>query len=129
MAAKKPARRKRGGNPAHRATKERRAQVAALAGFGVRQDEIALYLEIDAKTLRKHYRRELDVGTIQANTAIARRLFSAAKDEGSVPAMIFWLKARAGWSEKQQMDVTSGGDPLALTVRFVRPEADADHND
>jgi hypothetical protein len=41
---------------AHEPTAETIAQVEALAGYGVRQDEIAVYLDVDPKTLRKHYR-------------------------------------------------------------------------
>ena len=37
-------------------------QVEALAGYGVPEADIAGVVEIDAKTLRKHYRRELDTG-------------------------------------------------------------------
>lgn len=43
-------------NPRHKPTESSRAQVEALAGYGVRHDEIALYIGIDPKTLRKHYR-------------------------------------------------------------------------
>lgn len=114
------------GKPAHVPDEASRKEVTALASFGVRQDEIATYLGIDAKTLRKHYRRELDTSKIKANAAMARRLYTAAIDEGSVPAMIFWLKAQAGWREKQELDVTSGGERVALTVRFVKPDADGD---
>lgn len=105
------------GRKAYQPSEASRKQVLALASFGVRQDQIALYLEVDAKTLRKHYRRELDTGHIQANAAVARRLYSAAVEEGNVAAMIFWLKAQAGWREKQELAVTGAdGGPLRFTV-------------
>ena len=53
---------------------------------------------IDAKTLRKHYRDELDLGETKANAQIAGFLFNAAKS-GNVTAQIFWLKTRARWRE------------------------------
>ena len=87
----------------------------ALASFGVRHDEIATYIDVDPKTLRKHYRRELDTATIRANAAMARRLYSAGMEEGNVAAMIFWMKARGGWREKQEVEVS--GDFPVLIVR------------
>ena len=87
------------GKPAHVPTDKTRAEVSALTSFGITQDEISTYLDIDLKTLRKHYRRELDTGTTRANAAMAKRLFDAGVKDGSVPAMIFWLKTRARWRE------------------------------
>ena len=44
-----------------------RRTVKVLSGYGVPQEDIAIHMDMDAKTLRKHYRRELDRGTIEAN--------------------------------------------------------------
>ena len=46
--------------------------------------------------MRKHYRDQLDLGHVKANAQVAGFLFTAAK-KGNVPAMMFWLKCRAGW--------------------------------
>jgi hypothetical protein len=53
---------------------------------------------IDAKTLRKHYREELDLGQTKANAQVAGFLFNSARN-GNVTAQIFWLKTRAQWKE------------------------------
>lgn len=96
----------------HKPTAETMAQVEALSGYGVRHDEIALYLDIDPKTLRKHYRAQLDKGTVKANVGVARSLHKQAT-EGNVTAAIFWLKSRAGWREKQEVELTGpGGGPV-----------------
>lgn len=87
-------------NP-HKPTPETTAQVEALSGYGIRHDEIAIYLGIDAKTLRKHYREQLDKGVVKANVGVARALHKNAT-EGNVTAQIFWLKARAGWRDKPE---------------------------
>ena len=78
-----------------------RRQVEALAGYGVPEAEIAGLVDIDAKTLRKHYRHELDHGHTKANARVAENLFRKATGDGreSVTAAIFWLKARARWKE------------------------------
>jgi hypothetical protein len=46
--------------PSHKPVPELRRQVEALAGFGIPEADIAGLIGIDPKTLRKHYRQELD---------------------------------------------------------------------
>jgi hypothetical protein len=75
-----------------------REKVRRLAGLGVPQVDIAKMIGSDPKTLRKHFRDQLDRGVAEANAVIAGSLFTAAK-EGSVPAQKFWLKTRAHWQE------------------------------
>ena len=99
-------------------TDEQRGMVKAFAAYGVQQDEIAKYLEIDPKTLRKHFRRELDTGSIEATSKVAQSLYKAATS-GNVGAAIFWMKARAGWREKHSLELT-GADGGALITRIER---------
>ena len=63
-----------------------------------RKSNIAGVLGLDPKTLRKHYREELDLGETKANAQVAGFLFNAARN-GNVTAQIFWLKTRARWRE------------------------------
>jgi len=56
-----------------------------------------------AKTLRRHFRDELDRGVAEANATISGSLFGAAKG-GNVTAQIFWLKTRARWREGLAVD-------------------------
>ena len=69
-----------------------------MAAYGIPETDIACVIGVDAKTLRKHYREELDLGTTKANAQVAGFLFSAARG-GNVTAQIFWLKTRARWRE------------------------------
>jgi hypothetical protein len=87
--------------PRHQPDDMQRRQVEALAGYGVPEAEISGMIGIDAKTLRKHYRHELDFGHTKANAKVAENLYRKATGEGreSVTAAIFWLKARARWKE------------------------------
>jgi len=64
-----------------RPTEETRRTVKAMAGVGVPHAQIAPYLRIDAKSLRKHYRDELDRGMIEANVKVAQTLFTLATVE------------------------------------------------
>ncbi len=59
-------------------TEEQRRTVRAMAGFGVPHEGIATLLEIDPKTLRRHFRRELDRGAVEATAKVAQSLFTMA---------------------------------------------------
>ncbi len=88
-------------------TEEQRRTVRAMSGYGVPHDDIATLLEVDPKTLRKHFRRELDRGSIEATAKVGQSLFRMATEGGSVAAAIFWMKARAGWREKHEVVVST----------------------
>lgn len=94
-----------------------------MAGYGVPEADIADMIGIDPKTLRKHYRQELDQGHTKANIKVAENLFRKATGEGreAVTAAIFWLKARAGWKETMQTELSGpGGRPLEPVTRVER---------
>jgi hypothetical protein len=96
------------GRPAFAPTDDQRRQVKAMAAYGVPQGDIATVLNIDAKTLRKHFWVELQTGSIEANAKVAQSLFQRAtteKGSAGVTAAIFWLKTRAGWREQQAEEV------------------------
>lgn len=123
-------------NP-HEPTDKTRAEVSALASFGVRREDIASYIGIDAKTLRKHYPEELDNSTTKANAAVGKFLYQAAsgqaiKDGASysdcVRAAMFWAKTRMQWRETSHHDVTSNGETISqpTTVQIVGPDDDSE---
>jgi len=108
-------------NPPHAPTPESRAQVSALYSYGITQEEIARFIGIDPKTLRLHYRDELDSAHVKANAKVGQFLFQNAsgqtlKDGAShsdcVRAAMFWAKTRMGWRETQNIDHTTNGESL-----------------
>jgi hypothetical protein len=103
----------------HEPTKETRSQVTALASVGTRQEAIADYLDVDEKTLRKYYAEELRTAGIKANTAVAQALFTQATKEGNVAAQIFWLKTKAGWSEKLLLGIGQDQDAGPLEIKVI----------
>jgi hypothetical protein len=100
------------GRRAHQPDAAQRRQVEAMAAYGIPEADIGRVLGIDAKTLRKHYRAELDLGGTKANAQVAGFLFSAAKS-GNVTAQIFWLKTRARWKE------TPPAEQQGITVTWL----------
>jgi uncharacterized protein (DUF2342 family) len=106
---------------AHQPDPVARRQVEAMAAYGVPETDIARVVAIDPKTLRKHYRDELDTGAIKANSRIAESLYKKATGEGpqSVTACIFWLKTRAHWKETTVNEVTVTTDPLTRLMQDI----------
>lgn len=95
------------GRPEFEPTETQRAQVKAMAAYGVPQHDIATVIGISAPTLRKHFWHELETGGIEANAKVAQTLFRKAiegNSKESVTAAIFWLKCRAGWREADRRE-------------------------
>jgi hypothetical protein len=113
------------GRKPHQPDPVTRRQIEAMAAYGIPEADIATVIEIDPKTLRRHYRRELDTGHIKANTKVAENLYRKATGDGreSVVAAIFWLKTRARWKETtvQETEVTH-----RYVVRAPMPCRDVD---
>jgi hypothetical protein len=106
-------------------TDEQRRVVLAMAGYGVPHDDIALVVRCSPPTLRKWFRHELDVATIEANARVAQTLYQQATKPGNIAASIFWLKARAGWREKHAVEVSGPGGtgPVQFVIeRCAAPE-------
>jgi hypothetical protein len=112
---------KKPGRPKHQPTAESRHYVMALAGMGMPEADMAKVVGIDPKTLRKHYRAELDTGALKANAKVAQSLFNIANGKGrsAATACIFWLKTRGGWRETSVHEI-SGKDGGGLVVEIVK---------
>ena len=57
-------------------------------------------MKIGSDTLIKYYSDEMVLGDAKATAKVAQSLFNKAVS-GDVASMIFWMKARAKWSERQ----------------------------
>jgi len=108
--------------PAYRPTDADRSTVKLMASCGFRHELIAECLGtdgIDDKTLRKHFRRELNTASALANAVIGNQLFLAAS-RGEPWAVCFWMKCRAGFTEKQMIEHSSAlGAPVRLLVEYT----------
>jgi hypothetical protein len=88
---------KRIGRPPYRPSDEERKEVSLMNSVGIPQEQIALFLGIGAKTLRKRFRHELNTSAIVANTKVLTSLFEMATTGRNVSAAIFWAKTRCGF--------------------------------
>lgn len=76
--------------PEHKPTAASKRQVAAAAGGGMRQEDIANALGISVPTLRKHYDNELSAGAAKERMAVLQKVLAQAK-KGSTSAARLYL--------------------------------------
>lgn len=76
---------------------------------------------ITPKTLRKHFRFELDNGLSTANSDVVANLFNMTKE--SATAAIFWLKTRARWKESVEVTVPAGPQTTADEQEDIKDAA------
>jgi hypothetical protein len=81
-------------------TEEQRRMVKMLAGYGLKQQQIATLLDLaSTTTLRKHFAEELRQGALEAKAQMLGTLFKLAVSGRHPTLTMFWLKTRGGWSE------------------------------
>lgn len=107
------------GRKAFQPTEADRKVVKAMASYGVPHDAIAGHIinpqtgkPLAPKTLRLHFRAELDAGDAASKALVARTVFRHAtgKGPGAAAASIFLAKVRLGWKEPPQGVELTGKD-------------------
>lgn len=106
-----------GGRPSFKPTPEQRSSVQLMAGHGWEQDKIAKLLKIQAKTLRKHFREELDNGAVNVEAALVAAQFKRATSSDSPAtaqkATEFILHTRFGYRKTDSVELTGAdGGPI-----------------
>jgi len=106
-------------------TDEMRERVRSLAARGVRHEDIAAIIDCDAKTVRKHFRDELDRGMAEANSNVTGALYEKAIG-GDTIAQIFWMKTRLGWREKDSEKPIPGSEAQQIDNVIRVPDNNRD---
>ena len=106
--------------PTFKPTDEERKLVEQMSAVGIPQSNIAMVLRdgIDDKTLRKHFRKELDTAATKANAKIGGTLFNKAVN-GDTSAAIFWAKTGMGWKETSVQE-HQGGVSVNVQLNAVK---------
>jgi hypothetical protein len=103
-------------------TEDQRRMVKTMTAMGANQEEVAMRVGVRSpKTLRKHFRKELDQGGSEANMTVAQALYKEAK-AGDVKAQMFWLKCRAGWRDRRDFDPGPGSSPPFIVALEKKKE-------
>ena len=106
---------------------ETRKMVRSMAAYGIRQEEIACCLGLRSpKTLRRHFREELDRAAPEANAMVAQSLFQQAISGKQTAATIYWLKTRAGWRETAASAPQSAELPPLIIMTYPDDERRSD---
>ena len=117
--------RQRAGRRVYEPTPADRATVKNLAAVGVSHAEIAKCVGsygISEPTLRKHFRRELDISLNEVKALAMSGLVQGLK-KGESWAVTFTLKTRAGWRETSNHEISVPG-PVVQIVKMVSSPAD-----
>ena len=96
---------KKAGRPPHVRCQEIADRVEHLVAYGMDHVTIARICGFSHDTLTKYYREECDIGKAKVVEQVANSLKHNAMN-GDVQAQKFFLSSRAGWTEKQQHEVS-----------------------
>lgn len=99
----------RQGSP-HRPTAQSRELAKQSSAIGLSHVTISILLKCDEKTLRKHYRRELDEGMAAGHFNVGRTTYQRAM-AGDKTMLIWYEKTRMGMRETLQV-TTPVGEPI-----------------
>ena len=110
------------GPPTFKPTDQEREQVEQMSAVGIPQESICRVIRdgIDDKTLRKHFRTELDTAVAKANANIGNTLYNKAMG-GDTSALIWWSKTRMGWKETSVQE-HQGGVSVNVQLNAVKSE-------
>ncbi len=111
------------GRKTFKPTQEQRELVEKLSSFGIRIDEIPVFVfgatgkPISEPTLKKYFKKEIEHGRLKANFKVANALYKNATDGGNVTAQIWWLKTQGGWRETPQTHEHTGKNGAPIEQR------------
>jgi AraC-like DNA-binding protein len=95
---------------------EHRALVENASAFGLTQPQIAAQLGMDEKTLRKHFREELDSGKFKIDMVAGGAIVASIKSKDErvrLDAAKYYTARRMGWKETTtQETVGKDGGPI-----------------
>jgi hypothetical protein len=107
------------GQPPHQSTKADRDAVTLMVAGGINQADIARWRGIDLKTLRKHYREELDNGATTVNAMVLAEHIKLIK-KGNFPAIKWYQQARLGWrGDTTDEDSKQPDQSMRIVVELV----------
>ena len=107
-----------GGSPEHEPSLESKAKVIGFVCAGFSQTQIANYLDIDEKTLRKHYRYELDNAKMEKISALSNNAYKMAMD-GDQKMTEFVLKCQGRWSYAKSPEDADAQQKLTSVLEKV----------
>jgi hypothetical protein len=99
-------------------TKTDRDTVAVMVAGGIAQADIARARGISERTLRNHYKDEIEAGATHLNTVVLVEWIKRIK-AGDFQAIKWWCQSRMGMSEKLSIDDPARAEALRVVVELV----------
>ena len=99
------------GSGAHEFTDKQIQQIYTMAGLGFGIENISRVMNVSISTLHRLRHKNSGIqeailkGRDIANMNVATNLYKMATDRENTQAAIFWMRARAGWNDRSQIDL------------------------
>lgn len=106
-------------NNAHQPTDTTRKIVEEMSAYGIPQLSIAKSIGVSINTLSKYYGDELENAAARAVHQVANMLFQKCM-EGDTTSIIFFLKTRGKWREKDDDDRDKDKDKSEIKIVIER---------
>ena len=101
-------------------TRDQRLQIQEMAGFGLKNDQIAVIMGCGKMTLIASCQEDLDIGRAKAHHTVTKTLYQMATDGEHPNETKFYLKAQAGWREGMEISYPDEhGNPQRLMPQVV----------
>jgi predicted transcriptional regulator len=99
------------GRPEFEPSPQQRLLVQLMVASCFTQDKIAEHVGVDAKTLRKHFRKELKNGKAYVLALVAQSIYKKALGDGdkALTAAFFVMKTQGGWRETDRLELEHMG--------------------
>jgi len=99
-------------------SQEQRHLVTVLSSYGIWQEDIATEVGLRSpKTLRKHFREELDHGRIGSEIKVRKTYYRLAESGKHPYTTIQWLKQRRKWRPKSAQEIRPAAIPDFVVAR------------
>lgn len=108
-----------GGRPRKVFTPDQLELASKLAGYGLTNDQIANILRIPRSTINNHEELldAIKLGKDDAAHELHKTAYELAVKDKNPAMLMFWLKCRAGWREKSEIDVNHQLKPIIIRRR------------
>ena len=105
------------GRPSHEPTARDRQTVEMLCALNINHEHIAEIIGVSDETLRKHYRKEIDIGKSKVIARVGSALVAKAVSDrpDAVNAAKFFLQSQGGWKERSEVMTTVRINPKDMT--------------
>lgn len=99
-------------------TDAQRFQVQCMAAIGLKNDQIAVIMNLSLSTIQTQFQEDIYLGRAQGINKVANVLYEMATDKEHPNETKFFLKTQAGWREATQIEFPDkDGNPQDISSK------------